>query len=365
MADVLRAVVVAALLVEIALLLFLLTGGALSVPFVLVAMLAGAALFGAAFLLLRRRPGEDPYRDLGSGDPRVRYLAATALGESGDAEAVGPLKEALTDPDEGVRWAALEALGKIGTPALPVLTGLLGAEDVDLRWGAAVALGEVGDAAAVGPLGEALGDPDRYVRTRAALALAAIGAASCDVLAGAAGSSDAGTRWAAALALGRIPSPACVPALRSLLADPNSEVRWKAAEALGAIGSDEAVAALVPLLADPDPEVKAGAVAALAGIGADAAAPVVEGLKVRDRWFGAVDVLREMGKAVAGPALRAALGRKSPWVRIGAAMVLAEEGEQAGVDVLFAALDDPDPDIRDAARQTLSAGLRREGAGEG
>lgn len=363
MADVLRAIVVAALLVECALLLLLLTGGSLSPLLIFLALLAGAALLVAGVLSLRRRPGEDPLRDLKSRDPEVRYLAARVLGESGSPAAVGPLEEALADADEGVRWAALEALGKIGSPALPVLVGLLTGEDVDLRWGSAVTLGEVGDPAAVEPLSAALADPDRYVRTRAALALAAIGGPACDVLTGVAGSSDPEIRWAAALALGRIASPACVPALCALRTDPDPQVRWKTAEALGAIGNEEAVAALVLLLADPDPRVKAGTVDALAGIGPKAAAEVIEGLKVRERWFGAVDTLREMGRT-AGPALHAALARKNPWVRIGAAMVLAEDGDVAGTAALFTALDDPDPDVRDAARQTLSAGLRRENGRE-
>ncbi|MBP2146690.1 HEAT repeat protein [Methanofollis sp. W23] len=362
MAEVRRAIVAAALLFMGVLVVLVLTGVPSFPLSLLLALLTGTALLVAGVLLLGRRSGKNPLRDLQSRDPDVRYLAARALGESGDPAAIGPLEKVLADEETGVRWAALEALGAIGTPALPVLIGLLDSRDVDLRWGAAVTLGEVGDPAAVGPLGAALADPDRYVRTRAALALAVIGGPSCAVLTSAVASPDPEVRWAAALALGRIASPACVPALCSLLADPDPQVRWKAAEGLGAIGNEEAVFALIPLLADPDPGVKAGAVDALAGTGSEAAGMVVEGLKMRDRWFGAVDTLREMG-AAARPALHAALDWENPWVRIGAAMVLAEEGDEAGTAALFAALDDPDPDVRDAARQTLSAGLRRENEG--
>lgn len=361
MAD-LRWAIVGASLLFIGAQIVLVLSGRISLPLFLLSLLFVAALFVAGVLYLRQRPEKDPLRNLKSHDPGARYLAAKALGESGDPAAVGPLEKALADSDEGVRWAALDALGAIGTPALPVLVGLLTSEDVDLRWGAAVTLGEVGDPAAVGPLGSALGDPDRYVRTRAALALAAIGRPACDVLTSAASSSDPEIRWAAALVLGRVASPECVPALRALRVDPDPQVRWKTAEALGAIGNEEAVATLVVLLADPDPRVRTGTVDALVGIGPKAAAEVIEGLKMRERWFGAVDTLREM-KMSAGPALHAALTRKNPWVRIGVAMVLAEEGDEAGTAALFAALDDPNPDVRDAARQTLSAGLRRENGG--
>jgi HEAT repeat protein len=48
-----------------------------------------------------------------AGSPLTRQLLADLLGERGDAAAAEPLAGALDDPDEGVRAAAADALGKI------------------------------------------------------------------------------------------------------------------------------------------------------------------------------------------------------------------------------------------------------------
>lgn len=353
--------------------------GAFGLVHVLVWSFAPAAVFRAGIFLavglvaalIARRSRPVPATGEGartlvpllrSRSPERRYGAAAALRRAGDPEAVPALKKALSDPDPGVRWMALEALGAIGSPALPVLTALLGSDDIDLRWGAAVALGEIGDPEAVGPLARSLEDEDRYVRTRAALALAAIGARALPSLAAAAGHRDAGVRWAAALALGKIGSPDGIPPLSVLVADPDPGVRWKAAEALGAVGGAASVIPLVGALGDGDEEVRGAASAALITIGEAAVAPLIDALQTKELWFGAVATLREMG-TVAAPALQSALSRKNRWVQMGAAMVLAEEGDRQGTDALIAALSDPDPDVREAAREILGVGLKKGSEG--
>lgn len=351
--------------------------GAIGLVHILVWSFAPASLLragiflvvGVVSALLAGRPSEVPARSPETAAPDLvpllrsrsserRYEAAIALGRTGDQAAVPALKDALSDPDPGVRWMALEALGAIGGPALPVLIGLLDSDDVDLRWGAAVALGDIGDPAAIGSLVTALGDSDRYVRTRAALALSVIGVPALPPLAAASGSEDAGVRWAAALALGKIRSPESIETLSTLLADPDRSVRWKAAEALGVLGGASVVGPLVAALGDGDEAVRGEAAAALVAIGDPAISPLVEALRTKERWFCAVEALRRMGDA-AVPALRSALSRKNRWVRIGAAMILAEEGDRQGTDLLVAALSDPDPDVREAAREVLDARLSR------
>jgi HEAT repeat protein len=253
----------------------------------------------------------------------------------------------------------MEALGAIGEPALETLISLLSSPEVDIRWGAAIALGDIGDPEAVGPLAAALDDEDRYVRTRAALALAAIGEPAIETLGAAADTGRPEARWAAALALGKMDSRAGVPVLARLLSDPDAGVRWKAAEALGALGGDEAVPPLVAALSDTDEEVRGQAAAALAARGDQVAGILIDALERREYWFGAVEALRGMQeKAV--PALLAAMERKNRWVRIGAAMILGERGDERGVDALLAALSDSDPDVVEAAREILSVGLKKE-----
>jgi HEAT repeat protein len=352
--------------------------GAFGLVHILVWSFAPAALIragiflavGVVAALIAGRPTAPPVQAgaptllprLRSRSPERRYDAAVALGRTGDPAAVPALEEALSDPDPGVRWMVLEALGAIGSPALPVLTRLLESDDIDLRWGAAVALGDIGDPAAVGPLALTLEDKDRYVRTRAALALAAFGAAALPSLVAAAGHRDAGVRWAAALALGKTRSPDGIPTLSTLVADADPDVRWKAAEALGAVGGETAVGPLVLALDDRDAEVCGAATAALTAIGDPAVSPLIDALQAKEHWFCAVSALREMGD-VAVPALRSALSRKNRWVRVGAAMVLAEEGDRQGTDALIAALSDPDPDVRDAAREILGVGLKKGSEG--
>jgi len=56
----------------------------------------------------------------------VRASAAEALGRIADASATHPLRKALTDPDPGVRWHAVHALGAVGDKAVvPALEPLL------------------------------------------------------------------------------------------------------------------------------------------------------------------------------------------------------------------------------------------------
>lgn len=45
----------------------------------------------------------------------MRWFAAQALGNIGTPDGVEPLKEALKDPDEGVRDTAFSALAKVCT----------------------------------------------------------------------------------------------------------------------------------------------------------------------------------------------------------------------------------------------------------
>jgi len=178
-------------------------------------------------------------------DPTVQYDAAEALGEIGDNRAVEPLLAALkSDETSGVRWKAVEALAKLGTPAVAGLIGALQHEDDDVRWKAAIGLGEIGDPKAIPPLIDLLCDDDRFVRSRAAYALSMIGEAAVDPLIHALREGDGNLRWGAAIALGKIQNPRAIDPLIHALADKYENVRAESAAALAAIGKP----ALGPLL---------------------------------------------------------------------------------------------------------------------
>ena len=131
------------------------------------------------------------------GNPYVaRVQAAIALGRLGDKRAIEPLIDILKrnaiNPNElkdldsaGLTdmrsmqvqsWyqsstKILDALVKIGPPAVEPLIGLLKDENVFLRSFAAKSLGELGDKRAVQPLIEMLKDEDEEVRQSATRAL--------------------------------------------------------------------------------------------------------------------------------------------------------------------------------------------------
>lgn len=106
-------------------------------------------------------------------DKNLRRHAAEALGEIGDASAVPALAEALKDKD--IRGSAIEALVKIGKPAVPALIEALKNENKDVRWIAATALGDRGDASAIPTLIEALEEEKHWVRQITIEALVKIG----------------------------------------------------------------------------------------------------------------------------------------------------------------------------------------------
>ena len=89
------------------------------------------------------------------------------------------------------------------------------------------------------------------------------------------GDADRGLRRRAALAAGRIGDPAAVPALVPLLQDPEPEVRQMTAFALGLIGDALAVDPLLAALKDPEPVVRGRAAEALGQIGEARAAPAI------------------------------------------------------------------------------------------
>jgi len=155
--------------------------------------------------------------------PTVRAEAAISLGRVGDARAVDPLIEALSDGNELVRAAAAQALGRIGDPkAVDPLIRTLNSVQYDVYENQEVqkqtiwALGYIGDPKAVDPLIRSLEvDP--------------VDAAS---------------------ALGQIGDPRAVDPLIKALNDDNYFTRRAAASALGEIGDPRAIGPLTKALDD-------------------------------------------------------------------------------------------------------------------
>lgn len=124
-------------------------------------------------------------RKLRSESAEMRAYAAEGLGGVGDAHAVPPLINALSDNNSTVRRFAISSLGKIRDDrAIDVLIPFLQDGEADMRCAAVVALGELGlseDRFSTPPvqiieaLINSITDPDRAVCSAAVVALGRIG----------------------------------------------------------------------------------------------------------------------------------------------------------------------------------------------
>ena len=299
--------------------------------------------------------------------------AAAALGEIGDPSAVESLIGLLKDSSNRKSSAAINALAKIGRPAIPSLIIELGG-----RWGkeAANALHLMGWTPGQDEVGA------RYwVYMGKFKRCAAIGAPAVVPLTDFLKDVRENTkvREAAAAALGEIGDARAVDPLVAAIQNPkvHSMVRWTAAEALGAIGDARAVAPLVTALRDENRTVRRTAVKALGTIGdARAVGPLIDLLQnlekdnlvswvaakahqrdaaIADRMVreAAASALGEIGDVRAVGPLVSALQDKGQSVRGNAARALAKIGDVRAVDPLIAALDDEEKTVRHAAVSAL------------
>lgn len=95
----------------------------------------------------------------------TRKYAVEVLGTLGDARAVGPLIEALTDEVNDIRQRAYDSLIKLGAPSVPAVASLLTHEDDDLRQAASEIIRKIGKPA-VEPLTEVMLGADEALQAR-------------------------------------------------------------------------------------------------------------------------------------------------------------------------------------------------------
>ncbi len=243
--------------------------------------------------------------------------------------------ENLKKADEFLVEDAVDALRKLGSPAIPQLIEALQSENLQVRQGAVNALGRIGKAA-IPDLLEGLKSDKEQVR------------------------------WSAANGLGNIGSQAqdAVPDLIVVLKDPEPRVRSSAADALGSIGHDaqDAIPDLIETLQDTDARVRSSAASALGNIGHDAKDAVPDLIKALQDTDARVRSSAAYGLGGIGvdakeavPDLRAALQDSDKDVRRSAANALRLIGSdaKAAVPDLRAALQDSDKDVRSYAAYAL------------
>jgi HEAT repeat protein len=202
--------------------------------------------------------------------PRVREMAARGLSELEDQRSVSALIDAVKDSDWTVRREVVHALGELEsrTAVATLADRLANDEHPRVRNMAAWALGEIEDHSGAPALRAALKDREPDVRKQAAWALGEIeDADSVDALVGALqGDESADARQMAAWALGEIENPKAVAGLVAALRDKDAEVRDMTAWALGEIESPAAIDALIGALKDTDWKVRAKAAWAIGEI---------------------------------------------------------------------------------------------------
>jgi HEAT repeat protein len=193
---------------------------------------------------------------LSDPDDQVRSAAVEAAGLIGGEGAPESVARALRDPSPAVRLAAAAVIPRFGAAAVPSLAGALQVADVaDGPWRSALAraLGDTGSADAVAPLAALLAGPQAPP---------------------------------AAAALGRLASRDGARPLVEFLEHPGALGRVEAIEALGQIGTADGGAVLVGELTSDRPEVRTAAARALGRLRYEAASGRLEAL--RSDYFGEV-----------------------------------------------------------------------------
>jgi HEAT repeat protein len=190
-------------------------------------------------------------------DPTIeaRRAAAAALGETRHPAAIPFLMEALRDPfwwyeREDAAGDLLTALERMGKAAVQPLIEALGDPERNVRKFAAMVLGNLRDARAVEELGMAVYDLHDEVSRAAAESLAKFGAPAVGVLGEALSHPEAAVREHAVLGLGKIQDARVAPLLIEMLRDTERIVRKQAVRALGQLRDERSISALKDIAAD-------------------------------------------------------------------------------------------------------------------
>jgi cyclophilin family peptidyl-prolyl cis-trans isomerase/HEAT repeat protein len=333
------------------------------------------------------------------GDRNVREMAAFALGEIGDGQGAEALIGLAADSDFGVAAEAAEALSKLaGTPHAPkdLLTRYLWLIDPKLPEGVRARavrflfrfFGDEKneDVRANVAAMNALGGASEAVRQEAAFSFARVAYAPArGALELLLNDPNVLTRAYAAAALGRIADGASVPRLIEALGDAHPWVRVNAAGALSKIGLAargallaDHVPRLLALADDPDPGVRASAIDLLGLYGTVAAArerlldvlkngtqterelaagAIAKHFPMNSETFHTLDtglspwaivrVLEATAKSQDGMAIRAQYASSpDPLVRAAVLSAIQDTQVDAQIDIIRAALTDPDVIVR-------------------
>jgi HEAT repeat protein len=297
---------------------------------------------------------------LGDHDADTKQAAARVLGDLGSDKAVQPLIRALGDPDPQVRYHVVVALGKIGSPQVVVpLLGRLEDDKPDVRRGAIEQLAGLGDRRAVIPLVGSFNDSSVEVRLAAVKAVGRLGdKAAVPALSRLLRDAHDRVQIAAVTALGNLEAVEAADDLVKQLrrSSASNEMRTKVAYALGKIGRaghERSLEVLVESLGNGSTFVQAARESLL--LAGKAAVPALirhlEGELDGDPTA-AVQLLRDAGD----PSATAALVKELERGRVSREIVLealGQSGDSTALVPVLTLLDDPDPAVRLNAMRAL------------
>lgn len=282
-------------------------------------------------------------------DGDVCKAAAEALGDLRDARAVQPLIGCLTG-HSGAADSAARALARLGEPGIQALLECVKHQDYMALKAAAEALGDLGDPRAVQPLIDRAGSAYSGAHDSVVQALGKLGRPALQELLRRLKQDESGVCPDAVVALGCIGDPRALEPLLGLLRSDNDLMRWGAAEALGKLGDARAVEPLLRRLGDEHPGVRGAAAEALGNLGdARALAPLLGCLRDRSGHARqeAADALVELNWSPANDGQRAHyLLAKECW------NALVSLGEPA-VQPLIGSLNANEKDVRQEAAEAL------------
>ncbi|HNW34386.1 MAG TPA: HEAT repeat domain-containing protein, partial [Candidatus Ozemobacteraceae bacterium] len=296
----------------------------------------------------------------------VRYLAAEALGDSGDERGGEPLLKALKDENVAVRYSAATALSKMrGEQAVVALIDALNDENEFVRSSVAYALGTIGDRRVIEALLGKVDDTSEVVRFSVGKALGGFGGE--DVLNELDKRLDTASlemKRALVDVLSQIKNDKAIELLRKALRNPDAETSFKASLALMNIGDIELLDDLIEASRKLDQELmswlqdhgkggKKPKTTSSPGI-----SPSQRKTEEASKQFSSIYSGGGDGESI--EKLEAALKHESPNVRGCAANALGDfDGEDAG-KLLLAALTDGHEYVRSSAVAAL--GKRHDAA---
>ncbi|MDD4126967.1 MAG: HEAT repeat domain-containing protein [Methanomicrobium sp.] len=199
----------------------------------------------------------------------VKENSAKMLGILKAENSICSLIDAMDDDSKRMHNASVQALAKIGEPAVAPLFEALSDGRWRIRAGSCSCLRIIGVNGGISEIAPLLFDENHYVRKEAAKSLGRIGDESVvNDLCLALDDASRGVRLAAVTALGRIKSAESVAFLLSRYkVEADCQVRERIVDALGQIGGESAIAALKLTTLDSDPEIRSLAKEYLFGYG--------------------------------------------------------------------------------------------------